>query len=535
MLIQTDRFGTSVAQALRVHAETLRTKRRQRAEEAAAKTTIKMIFPLVFCIFPAMFVVILGPALIQIFQALDELRVRLRPGGEYRPAEAVLGTRIGRRGSVVAAGFAGCWAGRRLVAGEGLCSGPAGRCTCRDVVPARRGLPGSTTGWSWRAIARCALAAHRLAQRRGATRWSSRPAPLRRPGPVEGDTIVCTEETREHRHPPSRPMDGGRSGRRTLGRRCPQTHRRHRALRGIPRRPPLKTLYVQGARTGQQFTEASACPSPSWTSGCSPSSSAGWSRCGAPQGASRAGYIFDLTGAAATGPATRSPRASTSARRPVPLAQYRAWVDKQSIQNVHVTREMVREGFRRHGPLGRAARSARARRSTRRSRSFLYGAPGNGKTIIAETIAGLLGGDIFIPYAIEIDGQIMVVYDPVYHHAVAAATRSSRGDRCRRRTGCSRPRRYDQRYVKVRAAGGAHRRRAHPEPARPPVRHLHQAVPGAVPGEGERRRADHGRLRPPAGAAQGPAQPLDRAAGEAHRLPHAAHRRQVPGARSIAC
>jgi tight adherence protein C len=70
MLIQTDRFGTSVAQALRVHSETMRTKRRQRAEEAAAKTTIKMIFPLVFCIFPALFVVILGPALIQIYKAL---------------------------------------------------------------------------------------------------------------------------------------------------------------------------------------------------------------------------------------------------------------------------------------------------------------------------------------------------------------------------------------------------------------------------------------------------------------------------------
>jgi tight adherence protein C len=62
MLVQTDRFGTSVADSLRVHAETLRTKRMQRAEEKAAKTTVKMLFPLVLFIFPAIFVVLLGPA-----------------------------------------------------------------------------------------------------------------------------------------------------------------------------------------------------------------------------------------------------------------------------------------------------------------------------------------------------------------------------------------------------------------------------------------------------------------------------------------
>jgi tight adherence protein C len=70
MLVQTDKFGTSVAQSLRVHSETLRTKRRQRAEEAAAKTGVKMVFPLVFCIFPAIWVVTLGPAVIKFVEVL---------------------------------------------------------------------------------------------------------------------------------------------------------------------------------------------------------------------------------------------------------------------------------------------------------------------------------------------------------------------------------------------------------------------------------------------------------------------------------
>jgi tight adherence protein C len=70
MIVQAERFGTRVAQALRVHADTLRTLRRQRAEEAAAKIALKLLFPLIFCIFPALLVVLLGPAVIQIRRVL---------------------------------------------------------------------------------------------------------------------------------------------------------------------------------------------------------------------------------------------------------------------------------------------------------------------------------------------------------------------------------------------------------------------------------------------------------------------------------
>ena len=68
MLAQTERFGTSISQSLRVHSDDLRTRRRQRAEEASSKTSVKMVFPLVLFIFPALMIVILGPAILIIIR-----------------------------------------------------------------------------------------------------------------------------------------------------------------------------------------------------------------------------------------------------------------------------------------------------------------------------------------------------------------------------------------------------------------------------------------------------------------------------------
>lgn len=70
MLVQADRFGTSVSESLRVHAESLRTRRRLIAEEAAAKLPVKLLIPLIFCVFPALLTVLLGPAAISVYRVL---------------------------------------------------------------------------------------------------------------------------------------------------------------------------------------------------------------------------------------------------------------------------------------------------------------------------------------------------------------------------------------------------------------------------------------------------------------------------------
>jgi tight adherence protein C len=70
MLVQTDRYGTSIAQALRMHAELLRTSRRQRAEERAGKASVKLVLPLVLCLFPAFYILTLGPAILQFIRVL---------------------------------------------------------------------------------------------------------------------------------------------------------------------------------------------------------------------------------------------------------------------------------------------------------------------------------------------------------------------------------------------------------------------------------------------------------------------------------
>jgi predicted ATPase with chaperone activity len=102
---------------------------------------------------------------------------------------------------------------------------------------------------------------------------------------------------------------------------------------------------------------------------------------------------------------------------PVPLDQYLAMCQRQQIGDMLIEQATIRRAFgnlvvneKMLDKIGPAANSARS--------LFLYGPPGNGKTTIAEGIANMLGGYVLIPYAIEVDGQIIKIYDPLNHQVV---------------------------------------------------------------------------------------------------------------------
>ena len=132
---------------------------------------------------------------------------------------------------------------------------------------------------------------------------------------------------------------------------------------------------------------------------------------------------------------------------PIPLAEYYDQIARQSVINVEIDRAALREQFSHlvvpdglESRLGPAVNSARS--------ILLYGAPGNGKTTIAEAISLAFGGHVYIPYAIEVEGEIIKIFDPIYHRelgdrpgAVAAPLDNTKRPEFtdRRWTLCSRP------------------------------------------------------------------------------------------------
>jgi len=161
-------------------------------------------------------------------------------------------------------------------------------------------------------------------------------------------------------------------------------------------------------------------------------------------GPARSAYRFALTGAGKN----RADEELQSSRyvgpAPVPFDLYVEWTHRQSVESVRIRRDRLEEGLSELvlppgfiDLLGPAVNSGKS--------LFLYGDPGNGKTRIAEAIAGLFGEAYFVPRAVNLDGQVMVLHDPVYHEPLDPSAPASVSEPSLLREVAS----HDQRFARV--------------------------------------------------------------------------------------
>lgn len=179
----------------------------------------------------------------------------------------------------------------------------------------------------------------------------------------------------------------------------------------------LKVLYVQGSRTGEYLANFLRLPFPLLDEELLTLQHRRFVEVRGTTAPHRGSYLFDL---GSEGRARAKDALETSqyvGPVPVPVSQYSGWIQKQSIQNARVSQSTLEAGFSHlvlnqslFDVLGPAVNSSKS--------IFLYGHPGNGKTAIAEAISRMLGGELYLPYAVEIEGQIMLVYDAVHHEEV---------------------------------------------------------------------------------------------------------------------
>jgi len=205
----------------------------------------------------------------------------------------------------------------------------------------------------------------------------------------------------------------------------------------------LKVLYVQGSRSGQHLADFLRLPFPLVDEELLTLQQRRFIEVRGTTAPHRGSYLFDL-GEEGRNRAREALEASQYVGPvPVPLSQYSSWIHAQSIRLAHVTQESLRAGFSHlvlnhsvFDMLGPAVNSSKS--------IFLYGHPGNGKTAIAEAISQMLGGVLYLPYAVDVDGQIMLVYDPVHHEEIETKDEVA-GIESLWRSGPS----YDRRYARI--------------------------------------------------------------------------------------
>jgi predicted ATPase with chaperone activity len=188
----------------------------------------------------------------------------------------------------------------------------------------------------------------------------------------------------------------------------------------------LKTLHAQGGLTGQELAEKVCLPFPILDDLLLSATQRHFVEVLGTSGHSRAGYKFDLTdeGRARAQAALAASRYVGPA--PVPLDQFRIWVERQSVKNHQVTREDLYSAFS-DLVLPEEVTSALGPAVNSGASIFLHGAAGNGKTAIAERLGTLVSSEMYLPYSISVDGHVIVVFDPVFHERVDDPERDSGG------------------------------------------------------------------------------------------------------------
>lgn len=176
----------------------------------------------------------------------------------------------------------------------------------------------------------------------------------------------------------------------------------------------LKTLYAQGAQAGQRLAELLAIPFGLLDEVLLPLQQRRMVEVRSAGGHARPAYVFDLSGPGRERAREALAQSGYVGPAPVPLAAYAAWSERQSVRQVRLTRARMEEGLGHIvlppaviDTLGPAINSARS--------VFLHGDPGNGKTLLAQAAADLMGGAVYVPHAIDVDGYTVLLHDPVFH------------------------------------------------------------------------------------------------------------------------
>lgn len=206
----------------------------------------------------------------------------------------------------------------------------------------------------------------------------------------------------------------------------------------------LKTIYSQGPRSGDDLTKFLKLPFTLLDDLLMDLQQRHLLEVRETRGQGRRGYVYDLTSSGRERGGELMESAPYVGPAPVPVNQYWRWVDLQRIRDHQLTPADIREGFS-HLVLPDGLMDALGPAVNSGASLFLYGPAGNGKTSLAEAIADMFGGEIYIPRTVEIEGQIVQLFDPFFHELL-----EEEGEEMPRSEIVRSVPDHDERYVRIR-------------------------------------------------------------------------------------